>query len=127
MKIATLIKTISKTEELFNPHVVKVVIDSSRDALYFSRSPIPHHRNALENYWINLGTYYKHVGIYGYGKNALSEIVKLPTADLEKAESLEQLRWLANGYKIRTATTGEETISIDTPDDLQHAEKFYQA
>ena len=101
-----------------------MVIDSSHDALYFSRSPIPHFRNALENYWINLGRYYKHIGIYGYERKTLQEIVKLPVHDLEKAESLEQLRWLANGYRIKTGETDEETISIDTPEDLQHAEKF---
>lgn len=124
-KIATLIKTISRNEELFSSHVVKVVVDSKKDALYFSRSAIPHHRNAMEKFWIHLGSYYKHIGIYGYEKNTLLEIVKLESSELEKAESLEQLRWLSNGYKIRTAETDEETVSIDTPDDLQHAEKFY--
>jgi 3-deoxy-manno-octulosonate cytidylyltransferase (CMP-KDO synthetase) len=125
IKIATLIKTISRNEELFSSHVVKVVIDSKKDALYFSRSPIPHHKNTMEKFWIHLSSYYKHIGIYGYEKNTLLEIVKLPPSELEKAESLEQLRWLSNGYKIRTVETDEETISIDTPDDLQRAEKFY--
>jgi len=124
-KIATLIKTISRNEELFSSHVVKVVIDSKKDALYFSRSAIPHHRNAMEKFWIHLSSYYKHIGIYGYERKTLLKIVKLPPSELEKAESLEQLRWLSNGYKIRTAETDEETISIDTQEDLQHAEKFY--
>jgi len=126
VKIATLIKKISRNEELFNPNIVKVVVDVNHSALFFSRSPIPHFRSALENYWLNLGTYYKHIGIYGYERKTLEEIVKLPVHDLEKAESLEQLRWLANGFRIQTAETDEETISIDTPEDLQHAEKFYQ-
>jgi len=123
-KIATLIKSISNNEELFNPNVVKVVIDSHRDALYFSRSAIPHNRTALEKFWIHLGSYYKHIGIYGYERSTLLEIVKLPPGELEKTESLEQLRWLSAGYKIRAAETNEENLSIDTPEDLKRAEKF---
>ncbi|MBX7139808.1 MAG: 3-deoxy-manno-octulosonate cytidylyltransferase [Chitinophagales bacterium] len=126
VKIATLVKKISRSEELFNPNVVKTVINNAGEAMYFSRSPIPHHRSAMENYWVNLGNYYKHIGMYGYEKNTLAEIVTLPLNELEKAESLEQLRWLANGIAIRTTITEEETISIDTPEDLQQAEKFYR-
>lgn len=126
VKIATLVKKISRSNELFNPNVVKAVINNAGQAMYFSRSPIPHHRNAMENYWVNLGNYYKHIGMYGYEKNTLTEIVTMPLNELEKAESLEQLRWLANGIPIHTTLTEEETISIDTPEDLQQAEKFYR-
>lgn len=124
-RIATLIKKISRKEELFNPNVVKVTTDAAGRALYFSRSPIPHFRNAAENDWVQLSNYYKHIGIYGYEKSTLNEIVKLPSSELEKAEALEQLRWLVNGYAIQTALTDEETISIDTPEDLIQAEKIY--
>ena len=125
IQIATLIKKISKQEELFNANTVKVVIAENGKALYFSRSAIPHQRNVSENYWANNGVFYKHIGIYGYRKVVLEKIVLLPVNDLEKAESLEQLRWLAQGYSIQTAVTEDETIAIDTSEDLHHAEKFY--
>jgi len=125
-EIATLIKKISHHDELFNPNLVKVVTGENGLALYFSRSAIPHQRNVSENYWVTNGVFYKHIGIYGYRKEVLEKIVSLPPNELEKAESLEQLRWLANGYHIQTAITDDETISIDTAEDLHRAEKFFQ-
>lgn len=122
--IATLIKRIIKREELFNTNVVKVVINKQNEALYFSRSAIPHMRGVSEDYWITMGNYYKHIGIYGYRPDTLEKIVTLPANALEKAESLEQLRWLANDFKIQTAVTDFETISVDTIEDLEHARKF---
>lgn len=124
--IATLIKKISLHEELFNPNLVKAVIAENGEALYFSRSAIPHQRNVSENYWLGNGIFYKHMGIYGYRRDVLEKIVSLPPNELEKAESLEQLRWLAHGYRIQTAVTDDETIAIDTAEDLHRAEKFYQ-
>ena len=124
-QIATLIKHITSTEELFNPNIVKVVTKENGEALYFSRSSIPHHRDVLENYWVSMGIYYKHIGIYGYRSEVLHKIISLPPNELEKAESLEQLRWLANGFRIQTAITDAETIAIDTVEDLHRAEKFH--
>ncbi|HYV95457.1 MAG TPA: 3-deoxy-manno-octulosonate cytidylyltransferase [Chitinophagales bacterium] len=124
-QIATLIKKISHHEELFNSNLVKVVTAENGQAMYFSRSAIPHQRNVSENYWVTNGVFYKHIGIYGYRKDVLEKIVSLPPNDLEKAESLEQLRWLAHGYHIQTAITDDETIAIDTAEDLHRAEKFF--
>ncbi|MBP9883853.1 MAG: 3-deoxy-manno-octulosonate cytidylyltransferase [Chitinophagales bacterium] len=122
--IATLVKRITAESELSDPNTVKVVLDEKRKALYFSRSTIPYQRNIPAEQWLNSGMYYKHIGIYGYRKNALEEIVKLPPNELEQAESLEQLRWLANGYRIQTAITELETISVDTPEDLIRVNQF---
>lgn len=124
IEIATLIKRITKREELFNVNVVKVVLNEKNEAMYFSRSAIPHMRGVSEDYWINMANYYKHIGIYGYRTEVLTKIVDLPLNALEKAESLEQLRWLSNGFKIQTAITDTETISVDTIEDLEHARKF---
>jgi len=123
-QISTLIKKITEAGELTNPNVVKVVVAENNEALYFSRSPIPFFKGVSGNYWLSMGTYYKHVGIYGYKSEVLEQIVKLPVNQLEHAESLEQLRWLANGYSIKTAITDLESFSIDTPTDLEHAIKF---
>lgn len=122
--IATLVKQITSEEELVNPNVVKAVIGEQLHALYFSRSPLPHFRNLPVEQWLNSGIYYKHIGIYGYRTNVLEQLVKLPVNNLEKAESLEQLRWIGNGYRIKTAITLIETISIDTPQDLERALQF---
>jgi 3-deoxy-manno-octulosonate cytidylyltransferase (CMP-KDO synthetase) len=122
--IATLVKQISLETELANPNTVKVVLDEHGKALYFSRSTIPYQRNIPLEQWLTGGIFYKHIGIYGYRKNVLQEIVKLPPNNLEQAESLEQLRWLANGYRIQTAITELETISVDTPEDLIRVNQF---
>ncbi len=118
VQLATLIKEIHTEEELFNPNIPKVVINHKAEAIYFSRHPIPYLRNAHESDWLQVHQYYKHIGIYGYTIPALLEITKLPPSSLEKAESLEQLRWIENGYTIQTRLTSIETIAIDTPEDL---------
>ncbi|HVW96925.1 MAG TPA: 3-deoxy-manno-octulosonate cytidylyltransferase [Mucilaginibacter sp.] len=118
-EIATLIKKIISGQELFNTNSPKVVINKLSEAIYFSRSPLPHIRNYPEKNWLEHYTYFKHIGIYGYRADILQKITKLPVSSLEKAESLEQLRWLENGYRIRIAETELETHAIDTPEDLE--------
>ncbi|MES2652579.1 MAG: 3-deoxy-manno-octulosonate cytidylyltransferase [Bacteroidota bacterium] len=113
VQLATLIKEIHSEEELFNTNVPKVVIGQQQQALYFSRHPIPYLRNAA-----HVHQFYKHIGIYGYKTSTLLEITQLAPSTLELAESLEQLRWIENGYQIQTKLTEIETIAIDSPDDL---------
>jgi 3-deoxy-manno-octulosonate cytidylyltransferase (CMP-KDO synthetase) len=117
-QIVTLVKEIKASEELFNHNNVKVILNKNKQALYFSRAPIPYCRNFPEQEWIKQNTYYKHIGIYGYRTVTLKEIASLPKTKLEVTESLEQLRWLENGYVIHAEITSMETIAIDTPEDL---------
>jgi 3-deoxy-manno-octulosonate cytidylyltransferase (CMP-KDO synthetase) len=128
--IATLVKPIPSDADfeadLFNPNTPKVVVNRNMEAMYFSRSVIPYIRGEKYTEWLKSHTYYKHIGIYAYRANVLSEITKLPQSSLEKAESLEQLRWLENGYKIKTGVTVEETIGIDTPADMEKALRYIQ-
>lgn len=119
--LATLVKQIDNPATLHNPNVVKVVLDKNGYALYFSREALPHQRSTAKEAWLKHGIYYKHIGIYGYRTETLAEIVQLPISILEKAEALEQLRWLENGYKIKTKETTIESIGIDTPEDLEEA------
>lgn len=123
-ELATLMKKIKEPEMLFNPNVVKVVAGQNGHALYFSRSPVPHIRNTPEADWLSKHSFFKHIGIYAYRADVLAQITRLPLASLEQAESLEQLRWLQNGYKIQLAETMHETIGIDTPEDLEKALNF---
>jgi len=95
-----------------------VVINKLSEAVYFSRSPLPHIRGQEQQNWLNYYTYFKHIGIYGYRADVLQQITKLAVSSLEKAESLEQLRWIENGYHIKVAETELETYAIDTPEDL---------
>ncbi len=118
-QIVTLIKKIKSEEEVRNPNVVKAIANKNNQAIYFSRSPIPYRRNPGVDI-----TYFKHVGIYGYRKQVLAEITQLPMGKLEQAESLEQLRWVENGYSIVLKETDLETIAIDTPDDLDKVLKM---
>lgn len=122
-QIATLKTAITDHQELFNPNNVKVVCDSQSNALYFSRQPIPYLRDTDQSQWLRNHIYYKHVGIYAFRSNTLKEIVKLPLSQLERCESLEQLRWLENGYSIRLGISPCSNVGIDTPDDLAAAEK----
>jgi 3-deoxy-manno-octulosonate cytidylyltransferase (CMP-KDO synthetase) len=117
-EIATLIKSIDNPEQLFNPNVVKVTVNKGGEALYFSRSTIPHIRTTAESEWMKKHTFYKHIGMYAYRSDLLGKHTRLPVSPLERAESLEQLRWLENGYKIAVAETTVETLGIDTPEDL---------
>lgn len=125
-EIATLIKKIEEKESLFSPNVVKVVASKDKNALYFSRSPIPHIRNTQENDWLSHHTFYKHIGMYAYRSDILKQLTALPVSSLEKAESLEQLRWLEHGFKISVAETQTETIGIDTPEDLKKALEYFK-
>ncbi len=124
VEIGTLVKCISQTEELLNVNTPKVVIDALGNALYFSRQPIPYKKGEEFAEWIKQHTYFKHIGIYGYKADVLLKLTQLKQSALEVAESLEQLRWLENGYRISTGITAEETIAIDTPDDLLKAQSF---
>ncbi len=123
-ELATLIKKIDTVEQLFNPNLVKVVVTANAEALYFSRSPIPYFRNLDQAEWVTHHQYFKHIGMYAYRKDVLEKITQLPLSSLEKAESLEQLRWLENGYKIYVKETNIETIGIDTPEDLKNALQY---
>lgn len=116
--IATLIKKITSSEELFNPNVVKVITGKGKQALYFSRSPLPFLRGIELSDWLSKHSYFKHIGIYAYRAEVLRQLAILEATSLEKAEGLEQLRWLSNGYVIHTEETDYESIAIDTPEDL---------
>lgn len=118
-QIATLIKRIENNQDLLDPNKPKVIIDSKGKAIYFSRSVIPFVRNHEPENWLHHHTFYKHIGLYAYRANILNKITKLQPSSLEKAESLEQLRWIENGYHIQTIVTNLETFSIDTPEDLK--------
>lgn len=122
--IATLCKKIDSNEILFNPNVVKVVFQQQR-ALYFSRSVIPYCRQDDKLKWILHHDYYKHIGMYAYKSSCLSGIASLQPTPLEKSESLEQLRWLESGFSIGITPTKLESISIDTPQDLDRALAYY--
>ena len=114
--IGTLIKICADRTQLENPSIIKAVVNNQFKALYFSRAVIPYLRNENQNH-----IFYKHIGIYGYKTAVLRKIVQLPPSILEIAESLEQLRWIENGYSIHTAITPFESISIDTPADIERA------
>lgn len=126
-EIATLVKPFTVNdvyESLENVNSPKVVVNKNMQAMYFSRSIIPYQRNKDKSEWLKGHTYYKHIGLYAYKANILKEITELPQSSLEVAESLEQLRWLENGYTIKVGISDVETIGIDTPEDLARAEEF---
>jgi 3-deoxy-manno-octulosonate cytidylyltransferase (CMP-KDO synthetase) len=124
-EIATLVRKINSEDELLNPNKPKVVIDGNHRALYFSRSPIPYVRDANGGEWIKKTEFWAHIGMYAYTKEVLQKLAKLPQGKLEKAESLEQLRWLENGFQIKTAVVNSEAFGIDTPEDLGKALKLF--
>lgn len=124
VSIATLVKEITERDPIFNPNVVKAAVAQNGNALYFSRSPIPYIRGASESEWLQKGKFYKHIGMYGYRTDVLKKLTQLDVSPLEKAESLEQLRWLDNGFTIKTTETKSETIGIDTPEDLKKALEY---
>lgn len=123
VEIATLLKQIDNNEDLSNPNVVKAVAGNEDRVLYFSRSPIPFIRDITKENWVSNHHFYKHIGIYAYKSKILNELIILPEGKLEKAESLEQLRWLEHGYNIHSRVTDQENISIDTPEDLDKLNK----
>ncbi len=116
--ISTLIREIEDEDEISNPNVVKVVFDNNQNALYFSRSPIPYHRNKNES------KTFAHIGLYAYRKEALAKMTRLPQSSLELAESLEQLRALQNGMKIKVQIVDYNPIGIDTPEDVEKFKKI---
>lgn len=126
-EIATLVKPFKESDglrALLNPNSPKVVLDKQGHALYFSRSVIPYLRDVPQEDWLSHHTYYKHIGLYGYRADVLQKITAMERTPLELCESLEQLRWLENGLTITVAETNQETIGIDTPEDLKRAEVF---
>lgn len=124
VQIATLVKKISTDEELFNVNIPKVLLNKSKEAILFSRQTIPHIRGREMQEWLKNYTFYKHIGIYAYRTKVLAEITALKQSPLELAESLEQLRWLENGYKIKVEITDFESVAVDTPEDLIKLAKF---
>ncbi|MBS7563506.1 3-deoxy-manno-octulosonate cytidylyltransferase [Mucilaginibacter sp. Bleaf8] len=119
VEIATLIKKITQPDDLHNANSPKVIINKLGEAIYFSRSAIPHIRGREPEQWLSHFNYFKHIGIYGFRADVLQHVTRLPISSLEKAESLEQLRWIENGYRIKLAETELETQAVDTPEDLQ--------
>ncbi|MEX2379954.1 MAG: 3-deoxy-manno-octulosonate cytidylyltransferase [Vicingaceae bacterium] len=117
-EIATLVKLISDEKELWNTNKPKVLMDEDDFAIYFSRQCIPYLRDVEKEKWLEVFNFYKHIGMYAYRTHTLREICALKPSRLERAEGLEQLRWIENGYKIKTAITDEEALSVDSPEDL---------
>jgi 3-deoxy-manno-octulosonate cytidylyltransferase (CMP-KDO synthetase) len=125
--VATLARTIRNVEEMKSPSVVKVVFDYNNFALYFSRSPIPFVREAKTNLArVQTAEIYKHIGLYVYRKEALIKFTQLKPTDLEQTEKLEQLRFLEHGFKMKIVVTDFDSLSVDTPKDLEIARKFYE-
>lgn len=126
-QIATLGKPFDSMEAVQNPNSPKIVVDNMGFAMYFSRSVIPYVRGKEKSSWLTHYPFLKHLGIYAYRKDVLRQVTQLPQSSLEIAESLEQLRWLQNGFKIKVGTTDVETVGIDTPQDLERAEEFLKS
>jgi 3-deoxy-manno-octulosonate cytidylyltransferase (CMP-KDO synthetase) len=125
-QLASLVKRVEEAEDLFGSSKVKVVMDKTGKALYFSRNPIPFMQNVAHEKWLQKGRFYQHIGIYAYKTETLYQIAKMQPSALEQAESLEQLRWLENGLSIHMAVVAGESLSIDTPDDLAKAREMAQ-
>ena len=126
-QIATLVRKFTPEDgidALVNPNSPKVVLGNNKEALYFSRSVIPYIRGAEQSEWLQKGTFYKHIGMYAYKAEVLDAITRLPQSTLEKAESLEQLRWLQNGYKIKVGITLQATKGIDNHAELAKALEY---
>ncbi len=124
VQLGTLVKRIQNSEQLDDPTTMKVLINQYFEAIYFSRQCIPYVRDFPKDQWLSKYNFFKHIGIYAYRADVLNEIVQLDTTPLETAESLEQLRWIENGYKIKLAETQHESISVDTPEDLEKLKLF---
>lgn len=125
-EIATLVRKVETGGDIFNPNHPKVIINSEGDAMYFSRAAIPYIRDFEMSEWSGKHVYYKHIGLYAFRVETLKKITLLPRSPLEISESLEQNRWLENGFHIRTAVTLWESLSIDTPADLEKAKQFLE-
>lgn len=127
VRMATLAVKVTSPDDLFNENRVFLVKDKNDDALYFSRSPLPHVRGEQKEDWIQHSEYFRHVGLYAYTPEALRKFAKIPPSHLEKMESLEQLRWLEAGEKIRVKTVSHGSISVDTPADLEKVRQLVKA
>ena len=125
-QLASLVKSIVDEEELFDSNKVKVVMDKTGNALYFSRNPIPYMRNVAHEKWLQKGCFFQHLGIYAYKAETLRQIATMQPTALELAESLEQLRWLENGLAIRMAVVEADSLAIDSPADLAKAIEMAQ-
>jgi 3-deoxy-manno-octulosonate cytidylyltransferase (CMP-KDO synthetase) len=121
VELATLVRKVEPGEDIFNPNQPKVILNSTGDAIYFSRAAIPFVRDSERSDWSKKHVFYKHLGLYAYRSETLKKITTLSRSSLEISESLEQNRWIENGYRIRTAVTTWESIGIDTPADLEKA------
>ncbi|NOZ60395.1 MAG: 3-deoxy-manno-octulosonate cytidylyltransferase [Calditrichaeota bacterium] len=123
--VGTLVRKIESAKDLLNPNIVKVVVDKNWYALYFSRAVIPFQRDGAErSEWPRKSVYYWHVGIYIYRRNFLLKFVDLPPSALEKAEQLEQLRMLENGYRLKVALTDKIAMGVDVPEDIAKVERY---
>ncbi|UCH15573.1 MAG: 3-deoxy-manno-octulosonate cytidylyltransferase [Bacteroidales bacterium] len=123
-EIATLVKPVTDAEIIFDENKTKVIVNNKKEAVYFSRSPVPFIKNQPQEKWVDSHRFYLHIGLYAYRKETLSSITKLNPSALEIAESLEQLRWIENGYKIKVEFTEHDSLGIDTPEDLANIEKM---
>lgn len=123
VEIATLANIFKNTQNLFDQNKPKVICNQSGFALYFSRQAIPYNRNEKEENWLNSYPYLHHIGLYAYRTDILEKIIQLPVSELEKTESLEQLRWLDNGIKIKVIQVDYESIAVDTPEDITFVER----
>lgn len=126
VELATLVRKVDPGEDIFNPNQPKVILDSKNNAIYFSRTAIPYIVVTEKTDWSKNHAFYKHIGLYAYRTETLKKITLLPRSLLEISESLEQNRWIENGYRIRTALSEWESISIDTPDDLERAKLLFE-
>lgn len=127
VNIATLVKKIDTFEDLFNHNIPKVTVTKDMRALYFSRNTIPYLRDAAQTSWLEKYRYFKHIGIYAFRAETLKQLTKLPVSSLEKAESLEQLRWLEHGYQIQTAETQFQSHGIDVPEDVDRVIELFKS
>ena len=126
LPMSTLRTPITDAAEYTSPHVVKVVVDRAGDALYFSRAPIPYRRVGSSDSTVSNASF-KHIGLYVYRRDFLLEFAALPPTPLEQVESLEQLRALEHGFRIRTVETRHESIEVDTPEDLERVRHLVMA
>ncbi|WP_159635191.1 3-deoxy-manno-octulosonate cytidylyltransferase [Sphingobacterium composti Ten et al. 2007 non Yoo et al. 2007] len=124
-EIATLIRRVENEDELFNENKPKVVLNKNGEAIYFSRQAVPFLRGIETSQWLTKRPYYNHIGIYGYRIDILQQLTALPLSELETMEALEQLRWIDNGYKIKTAISSHSNDAVDTPADLENILKKY--
>lgn len=124
--LATMAKRIDSPEELFNPNTPKVIMDKDGYALYFSRSTIPYMREVPKEEWHTKHTYYKHIGLYAYKPETLEKICSMERSNLEKCESLEQLRWVESGLRIKVIETSSTTFAVDTPEDLEKIVRYIE-